>query len=157
MGATMRIFALTVAFAAAVAFTSVAQAQCPSVSTGNYGTGCNPAGFDVPEIKGGFDTQNCQLTIKWSGNPGCCNTFLTGRLMIVGFAQAAVPAPGAGCTLLVQPTLVTFLPAAADHVVATIPPVPSLVNVFVQVANQYTTFGVQNDYNLTNGLQIKIV
>ncbi len=153
----MRVLTSVLVLAAALALAPSAAAQCPSVSVGPYGAGCNPAGFDVPALKGGYDSVGCQLALKWSGNPGCCNTFLTGRLLLVGFQPTAIPAPGAGCMLLVQPTVVQFVPAAVESVVATIPPVPAAVQVYLQIANQYTTFGVQNDYNLTNGLALKVV
>ncbi|MFG0319042.1 MAG: hypothetical protein ACF8XB_17350, partial [Planctomycetota bacterium JB042] len=119
---TVRVLASILVLGSALAFAPSAAAQCPTVSVGTYGAGCNSAGFDVPALKGGYDSSGCQLTLKWSGTPGCCNTFLTGRLLLVGFQPTAIPAPGAGCTLLVQPTVVQFVPAAVESVVATIPP-----------------------------------
>jgi len=149
----MRTLLLSVA--AVFAMSAVAQAQCPTVSVSSYGAGCNPAGFDVPAFAGGFNPNNCELAFKFSGQAGCCNTFLTAKIMILGFAPANSPAPG-GCVLLVQPAVFVFLGPNDVTVSGVIPPTPAAYQVFAQVANQYTTFGVQNDFNLTNGLQVKI-
>ena len=149
----MRTILLTLA--AAFALSAAAAAQCPTVSVGSYGAGCNAAGFDVPELAGGFNTSNCELAFKFSGQPGCCNTFLTAKILMLGFSPAAAPGPG-GCTILLNPAVFVFLGPNDVTVSGAIPPTPAAYQVYAQVANQYTTFGTVNDYNLTNGLQIKI-
>ena len=147
--------------AAALFLSSAASlsAQCPSVSTATYGTGCATV-FDVPGYKAGFDPSSCSITLGFSGMPGCCNTFLTSRIVFLGLQQLNVPAPsvGPGCTLLADPLVVAVLPGNVTSVNAVVPPLPAGVTVAIysQYINQYTTFGLTQDYNMSNGVAIKM-
>lgn len=151
---------LLAACAIALAFAVPARTgvPCPQVSTGTYGAGCATQ-FDVPEYKASFDPANCTLTLGFSGFPGCCNTFLTARIVLLGTQAANIPVPGVGpgCTLLVDPTIVAVIPPV-DGVTFNVPPLPPgiSVQVFSQYLNQYTTFGVQQDFNMSNGVAIKL-
>lgn len=142
-----------------IALVAPARAQCPAVSIGTYGQGC-AIQFDVPGYKAGFDATNCAIDFGYSGLPGCCNSFLTARVVMFGFQQASLPAPaiGPGCLLLLQPTIFAVLPANVTQLSAPIPSLPPGTSfvVYSQYLNQYTTFGVQNDYNASNGVAIKM-
>lgn len=142
-----------------LAIASNAAAQCPTVSTTTYGTGCATV-FDVPAYKVGFDASSCSITLGFSGLSGCCNTFLTSRIVFLGLQQLNVPAPsvGPGCTLLADPFVIAVLPAGVETVNATVPPLPAgvTVSIYSQYINQYTTFGLSQDYNMSNGVAIKM-
>lgn len=132
------------------------EAQCANVTLSPYGVGCATQ-FDVPVLKGAFDAAACAVDLAFSGQSGCCNTFLSAKFILLGIHQVSIPAPGIGpgCLLLVDPLLIVALPASVTDLHIPLPPVTGVTG-FLQVVNQYTTFGVVNDYNLSNGLAFKI-
>src|SRR5262252_9148241 len=95
---------------------AAAAAQCPfaSVSLSSYGQGCVTVFPTPPTLGGGLDTNACRLGLTVTAVTGCCNTFLSARLLALGVQQVATPLPSVGpnCTLLVQPDVVLFLPAS---------------------------------------------
>lgn len=137
-----------------------AQVPCPQVGISPYGEPCATIFGIAPKLEGSFDDTTCSLTLAWTSFPGCCNTYLTGHLLLVGFQQANIPAPPPWqhCTVYVQPAVVLALPGQADHITVPVPPLPPgvLVNAFFQVIDVYfTTIGFSTDYQFTNGLAVK--
>ncbi len=138
-----------------------AQSPCPAVGIQAYGQGCAPVfPGQAPALKGTLDNGACLLTLAWSSFPGCCNTFLTDHFLFVGLQQAQIPAPPPwiGCTLLVQPLAVFAFPGAVDQVTVFVPPLPPGVSAtaFFQIVDRYVTFGVQQDFQFSNGLAVKV-
>src|SRR4029453_2771310 len=86
---------------------------CPPVAIAPYGAGCAQF-FDVPVLKGAYDPTACTLTLSLSGQPGCCNTYLWNRILILGASSVSVPVPPfvTGCKLLASPDLVLVFPAS---------------------------------------------
>jgi hypothetical protein len=143
------------ALAVATLLAGSAAAQCPNGAFTTYGAGC-AIQFDVPQFKAEIVPGNCTLNAVFTGLPGCCNTFLTARFLFIGTNQAMIPAPGPGCFLLTTPVLVVFLPPSVTQITAPVPPIPpGGIQAFAQYANEYTTFGVVRDYNLSNGVAMK--
>ncbi len=141
--------------AAASVLSAAAAAQCPSGGFAAYGQGC-AVSFDVPKFDAKLDQGACTITAFFTGMPGCCNTFLTARLLFIGPTEAKIPAPGPNCSLLTNPVLIVFLPPGVTQLTTPVPPIPpGGVKAFAQYANEYTTFGVVRDYNLSNGLAMK--
>ncbi len=139
-----------------------AQSVCPvqSIITQHYGAGCNPVFQDPPEIEAKLDTQNCEVVIQIKAFPGCCNTFLQGRILVLGVAPSKIPLPGIGlgCTLLVNPVIILLLPASAgDEVHISLPPGFPPGTFYAQgAATYFTTIGFTTDVALTDGLQMKL-
>ena len=153
----MFVRTLVAGLALTAVFAGAAAAQCPNVSLSQYGSGC-ASQFDVPELAGSFDPLSCTVTLKMSGLPGCCNTFLTSKFVFLGLNQIALPVPsvGPGCTLLVDPIIVTVLPGNVTSLSVPVPASAVGVKGFMQVVNQYVTFGTVSDFNMSNGLAFKI-
>ena len=152
--------ALSLGLLFALAAETPAQVPCPQVGVAPYGQSCATVFGIAPKLEGSFDDQTCSLTLAWTSFPGCCNSFLTGHLLLVGLQQANIPAPPPWqqCTIYVQPALVVALPAQADQLTVPVPPLPpgALVSAFFQVVDVYfTTIGFSTDYQFTNGLAVK--
>ena len=86
-------------------------AQC-SVTFTPYGAGCQTVVAQVPTLSGSFEGQTCTVSLTLDAFSGCCNTFLTDRLFVLGLqANVALP-PWPGCSLLVAPVAVAILPVS---------------------------------------------
>jgi hypothetical protein len=133
-------------------------AQCTvNASFQQYGIGCNTVFGVLPTLSGTFNPANCSVTITLTGFGGCCNTFLVSRLLAFGVNAANVPLPtlGPGCVLLVEPAVVLEFPnSAGNSFTFVLPPfTPTALTLFAQGANHYfTTIGLSDDYELSNGL-----
>jgi hypothetical protein len=143
-------------------FAAAAAAQCPfsAVSLQSYGNGCATVFLAPPTLSGGLDANACTLGLTVNAFAGCCNTFLTLRVLAIGAQQANVPLPqvGPGCTLLVNPVAILFLPASGGDTFrltlprGLVPPLP----LEAQGAAFYTTFGVAIDAQLTEGQTVTL-
>ena len=135
------------------------RAQCTtSVSFQSYGSGCNTVSGQVPALSGSFDTQTCTVSLTLTGFPGCCNTFLVGRVFFLGGAQVNTPLPGIGpgCALLARPDLpVAFATGAEDTLRFAVPDGFPALTLYSQGANVYfTTIGFGTDVELSQGLAL---
>ena len=147
----------------AAALTVGLAAQCPfqTLATTGYGAGCSPVfPGQTPTLSAALDPAACALTVTVGAFGGCCNTFAVGRVLALGDQPANVPLPqfGAGCTLLVQPAILLFLPSAAGDtfslpLAAALPP----LTVYAQGAVLYfTTIGFSTDFALTAGARFDL-
>ena len=57
---------------------------------------------------------------------------------------------------MADPLIVVVLPGNVQSIASPVPPSAVGVTGYMQVVNQYVTFGVVSDYNLSNGLAFKI-
>jgi hypothetical protein len=136
---------------------TAALAQCPfgSVSVLANGQGCNPVFGTAPTFTVGLDVASCTLQVPVSAFSGCCNTFLVGRVLVLGDQPASVPLPqfGSGCTLLASPVILLYQPASAgDTFVLTLPASLPPLSFYAQAAAHYfTTIGLSHDFALTAG------
>jgi hypothetical protein len=144
----------------AASLAAAAAAQCPfsSLTATTYGQGCITVFGTPPTQRSSLDGTQCTLGVTVDAFTGCCNTFLTGRVLVLGLQQANVPVPqiGQGCTLLVDPIAFLFqTPPAGDTFTLPLPPflVPPL-QLQSQGASIYRTFGVEIDAQLTAGQAI---
>ena len=144
-----------------LASTPVAQCPFTSLSMQSYGQSCTPVFFgNPPTLAGSLDVNQCTLDLTVDAFPGCCNTYLTARLLVLGFQQRAIPVPqiGPGCTLLVQPIGTFFLlPAGGDTFTLDLPLVPPPFTFQAQAAAFYfTTIGLTVDAQLTSGQTVTL-
>lgn len=142
---------------------AAATAQCAfsSLSLTSVGPGCATVFTPPPALSGGLEASTCSLDLTISAFGGCCNTFLTGRVLALGLGQNNLPLPmvGPGCTLWVQPDAVVFLPATAgDTVTLQLPPglQPPLSFYAQGAALYFTTIGLANDAQLTGGHTVSV-
>lgn len=143
--------------------TSLAIGQCAfsSVSVSAYGQPCSvwQLPSQMPTISVALDGASCSLGMNVAAYPGCCNSFLTGHVLVLGLQQLSVPVPefGVNCNLLVSPDVFLFqqsngtfqmpLPAA---------PFPA-TTIYAQAAVTYfTTIGLTTDWALSSGHQIDL-
>ncbi|MFY9341420.1 MAG: hypothetical protein WAT39_02945 [Planctomycetota bacterium] len=138
-------------------------AQCPfaGVAQQANGLGCNPVFGSPPTVAVALDTVNCLLNVTVAAFPGCCNTFLVGRMLVLGDQPAAVPLPwiGPGCTLFANPVILLYQPTAAGATfVLTLPTaaLPPLTFWLQGGAHYFTTIGLTHDFALSNGSQITL-
>lgn len=141
----------------AVLLSAPAAAQCPfsSVSLQSQGNGCTTVFNQPTTLAAALDATSCTLGVTVQSFSGCCNTFLTARMLALGVRQIRVPLPfvGANCTLLVDPAALLLLPAAGgDTFTFNLPAtLPSPLSFEAQGAALYVTFGVTFDWQLTAG------
>jgi hypothetical protein len=123
----------------------------------SYGAGCNTAFGTAPTITGSFDPGTCAVTLTAGVFPGCCNTYLQQRWLLLGLAPDQSPVPQyPGCTLLVQPDLLVT-PWTPNPMVFPLPPGLPPVTVFAQGGFVYfTTIGFTYDLALTAGLAVTL-
>lgn len=142
---------------AAACLAAASAAQCPfsSVSVQSQGQGCNPVFGTVPTFGVVLDTTACTLRVQVTALPGCCNTFLSGRMLALGDQPAAVPLPwiGANCTLLVNAAILLYQPSSAgDTFVLALPSSLPPLSFHAQAgAHYFTTIGFSHDFALTAG------
>jgi hypothetical protein len=88
---------------------------------------------------------------------GCCNTYLVGRLLVVGLQSVTQPLPQLGCTLLTSPDLVLFQ-ATGSMFALQMPSAPfPATTMFAQGATIYfTTIGFSTDWAFSRGSQINL-
>lgn len=148
--------------AAGLALGASASAQCTvsGVSFTAYGAACNPVFGPVPALAGSWTAGSCTIRLTLTGFQGCCNTFVSQRMIAIGTAPANVPLPGVGpgCSLYVVPDLFLLtVPGAQSTFDFLLPPGMPSVTVFAQGAIVYfTTIGFSYDAALSNGLQVDI-
>lgn len=144
----------------ALVFSTAVAAQCPfqTLSLQSYGRGCTTVFLQPTTLSGSLDPAACSLGLVVQSFQGCCNTFLTARLLAIGVQQTAVPLPqiGPGCTLLVDPVALLLQPAPAGDTFWL--PLPATLvaplHFVAQGAALYTTFGVSIDLQLTEGFAV---
>lgn len=125
-----------------------------------YGTGCGAVVSQAPTLKGAFDSTTCTVSLTVDAFGGCCNTFVTYRLLGLGLAPDKTPLPflGSGCELLIQPLIVVALPPNQDTLKLTIPPGMPTDTVYLQGGAGYlTTIGLTRDLALTQGLRVTLL
>ena len=147
-------------FASCAAFSlgAPAPAQITGVTVTAYGQPCNPL-FGGPTMRVALDSSLQQLSVLVVAPGGCCNTFLTARLLALGLGQATIPLPTAPpCALLVSPDLVLFLPVSGgDTFTLPLPPGLQPLTLYGQAAAMYfTTIGFSTDVALTAGAEIDL-
>lgn len=147
------------AFGAAIA----APCQCPvqTVVLTNYGQGCTPVFQQVPTLNVVLDPVACRLDLSVAAFPGCCNTFLSAHLLMLGVAPANLPLPvlGPGCTLLTSPDVLMFQPRSGGGTfpLALPPALPLPLTVFAQPGALYfTTIGMTDDLSIGAGTSIAL-
>lgn len=144
------------------AVAATAQCQFASVSIQTFGAGCNPVFVgNNPSIGGRLDVNSCTLGLQVNAFSGCCNTYLWGRMLVLGLAQVNVPVPqvGVGCTLLARPDVLLFLPTSAgDTFALSLPPLlpPGLVLFAQAAAHYFTTIGFSDDFALSPGATVTL-
>ncbi|MCA8956423.1 MAG: hypothetical protein KDC87_10140 [Planctomycetes bacterium] len=137
-------------------------AQCTNrtVAFTSYGSGCTSVFNTVPSLAGKFDPTNCTMYLDLSAFGGCCNTFLRNRIFAFGVRQTSLPVPfiGPKCVLLTSSELFVVLPVAAGSTLQIpVPPAAPAGTLYAQgAAHYFTTIGLSNDYELTNGLSITL-
>jgi hypothetical protein len=125
----------------------------------SYGQGCNTA-FPTPaSLSGSFDPLSCSLTLTPTTFPGCCNTYLVERVLLLGLTSDGTSVPAyPSCTLYVVPDL-AIIPFSFNTTSLTfsLPPGLPPVTIYAQAGFVYfTTIGFNYDLALTNGLAITI-
>jgi len=142
---------------------SFASAQCAfsSVSVTSYGQPCSIWLGPTPPttLAVQLDGASCTLGLDVMAFPGCCNTFLTGQLLVLGLNQISVPVPqfGVNCTLLVSPDVILFQQSSGQFAM----PLPNApfpaMTIYAQAAVTYfTTFGLTTEWALSGGYQIDL-
>ena len=151
-------------FLSAIALSaSFALGQCAfaSASVSSYGQPCAIWLGPAPPTSLGvqLDGTSCTLGLDVTAFPGCCNTFLTGRILVLGLAQISVPVPqfGVNCDLLVSPDVILFQQSSGQFTMplpnAPFPP----TTIYAQGAVIYfTTIGLAADWALSAGYQIDL-
>ncbi|HET6204924.1 MAG TPA: hypothetical protein VFI25_19205 [Planctomycetota bacterium] len=146
-------------FAAALLVPRAGAQSCPfNVVFSSSGAACTQSGALNPTVAGSYanGAAGCSVTFVLTAPPFCCNTFVTGRFLVIGDVSLMVPVPG-GCTLLVYPDLVLPVPASPTSLTFPLPPDPALVGllVFVQgVVVRFTTIGMTTDLDFTSRLHV---
>lgn len=161
--ATTSAALLTAALIAALT-ASPGVAQCPFAGAGvavtGYGQGCNPAfgGFQLPTVAADIDAAACELTIAVDAFGGCCNTFLIGNVLAIGFQPLSVPLPVPGCAVLVDPAVVVALPTsgAAAVTIPLLAALPPLTLYAQPVGLYFTTIGLGYDLAFGAGAQLDL-
>jgi hypothetical protein len=139
-----------------------AAAQCPftGVTTQNYGGPCTTVFPTPPTISATLDPVACSLGIRVVAFAGCCNTYLRDRILAIGLSQANMPVPqvGVGCTLLVNPLTFLWQPVSmGDTFTLAIPAGLTPFTFQAQGGSHYfTTIGLTNDLQLTDGLTLTL-
>jgi hypothetical protein len=161
----MRSFprAAAAALVTAAAVAPAVTAQCPfaTASLQPVGQGCNPVFGTPPGVAVALDPTTCTVQLTVSAFGGCCNTFLVGRMLVLGVQAVSIPVPqlGSGCTLLADPVVLLYLQSASGGTfafsVSSLPPGP--VSFHAQGgAHYFTTIGLSHDFALTAGAQITL-
>ena len=142
-------------------FAAAAQCTVTQVTFTPYGSGCN-AVFpqQVPTLTGAWNAPSCTVTLTLNGFNGCCNTFLRGRVLVLGATQTNLPVPifGPGCTLHSSPDVVLVFPTSAGNVFPfPLPPGMPRGTLYSQgVLHYFTTIGLTNDLAFSPGLTLTI-
>lgn len=142
-------------------------AQCPlrTLKTSVYGDGCSEVAGSAT-LSATLETGTCELLVAVVADNGCCNTFLTGTALVVGFSPASMPLPmlsNPTCALLVDPAFAlgqAGSQAPQIHRISIPPALPS-VKFYVQGIASYATtihFPAPSvaDFSLTAGLEIGV-
>jgi hypothetical protein len=148
----------TFAVAAALPVAAFAPAQVTGITVSSFGQPCQPL-FGGPNLQVTLDVQNQQLLVVVAAQYGCCNTYLSGRVLCLGLAQAAITLPPLPqCRLLVSPDIVLFRPnSAGDTFALPVGAVPPPLSLYAQGAAVYfTTIGFSTDVALSAGAQIDL-
>ena len=136
-----------------------AQAQvCPyNPDILGYGQGCNTAFQNPATMTASFDPLACSITLTANTFPGCCNTYLVQRLMLLGLQPDNQTVPAyPSCTLLVVPDL-AMIPFTGNSLALDLPPGLPPVTVYAQAGFVYfTTIGFNYDLALTYGISMTI-
>jgi hypothetical protein len=140
-----------------------APAQCTvtQVTFASYGTGCN-AVFpqQLPTLSGAWSAPSCTVTLTLAGFSGCCNTFLRGRVLVLGASRTNLPVPifGPGCTLFAGLDVVLVFPTSAGNAFPF--PLPAGMprgTLYAQGMLEYfTTIGLTRDLAFSPGLALTI-
>ena len=144
--------------------TSLAVSQCAftTVTATAYGQPCSvwQLANQMPAISVSLDASNCTLGLDVTAFPGCCNSFLTGRVLVLGLAPIAVPVPqfGVNCTMLTSPDVILFQQSSGAFQMS-LPAAPfPATTIYSQAAVLYfTTIGLTTDWGLSAGYKIDLL
>ncbi|MFT4511997.1 MAG: hypothetical protein ACI89X_000673 [Planctomycetota bacterium] len=144
---------------ASLVLSSFAATQCAfsSVSVSSYGQPCSVFSTNPTTVGVQLDVTNCELGIDVSAFPGCCNTYLVGRVLVLGLQPITQPLPQLGCTLLTSPDVVLFQTTGSTFPLQ-MPSAPfPATTLFAQGAAIYfTTIGFSVDWAFSSGAQINL-
>ena len=153
----MRFVPLVLAACAVLAPSAAAQCTVQNVTFRAHGAGCATVFAAVPVLSGTFDSRTCTLSLTLDGFGGCCNTFLSDKVVLLGVNPVSLPLPWAGCTLLVQPDAAVVIPRGQDTLRIALPPGVAAGTFHAQGVNHYfTTIGFTHDLNWSQGLAVAI-
>ncbi len=133
-----------------------------SVTATAYGNTCVFFTQDS-KLSAVYDATACNLRIELTASQTCCNTFLAQQFLMIGATPIipgiALPELVPGCELALVPLVILAQsPTAGGVWNLYVPPVPSLVTLYAQGANDYfTTIGMSHDYQTSNGLKLDIL
>lgn len=154
--ATMRTLQI---LSASLLLSTFAAAQCAfsSVSVSSYGQPCSVFTGNPTTIGALLDVTNCSLGIEVHAFPGCCNTYLVGRVLVLGLQPNTQPLPQFNCTLLTSPDVVLFQTTGSTFPLS-MPNAPfPATTLFAQGAAIYfTTIGFSTDWAFSSGAQITL-
>jgi hypothetical protein len=144
---------------ASLALSGLAAAQCAfsSVNVSCYGHPCSVFSGNPTTVGAQLNVSNCTLGVDVQAFSGCCNTYLVGRVLVVGLQPVTQPLPQLGCTLLTSPDLVLFQ-ATGSMFALQMPSAPfPATTLFAQGAAIYfTTIGFSTDWAFSRGSQINL-
>lgn len=140
--------------------TATGQCTFSSLSMNSYGQGCTTVFATPTTLSGSLSVSTCELDLTVNTFPGCCNTFLSARVLALGTQQTNLPVPqlGAGCTMLLQPIGVLFLPSSGgDTFTLNLPSMVPPLSFHVQAAAIYfTTIGLTTEAQLSEGMTVTL-
>lgn len=144
---------------ASLALISIATAQCAfsSANVSSYGPSCSVFSNNPTTVGVQLDASNCTLGVDVQAFSGCCNTYLVGRVLVVGLQPITQPLPQFGCTLLTSPDLVLFQ-ATGSTFALQMPsaPFPATMLFAQGAAIYFTTIGFSVDWAFSSGSQINL-
>lgn len=150
----MRAIQILSAIALSASFVA-SQCAFTSVSVSSYGQPCS-IWVTPTTIAVGLNSTSCTLDLDVVAFPGCCNTFLTARVLVLGMAQISVPVPqfGVNCDLLVSPDVFVLQQSSAPSLPNA--PFPATTINAQAAAIYFSTFGLTTEWALSAGYQIDL-
>ncbi|HET6204922.1 MAG TPA: hypothetical protein VFI25_19195 [Planctomycetota bacterium] len=126
-----------------------------------YGAACSASGALPSTLTGLFASGSNGCTVSVTIDPPflCCNVYVFGRFLVLGFQSASIPMPN-GCTLLAFPDLILPFPVDSDTLAHAVPNDPAIVglDVFVQgIVRRFDTIAFVDFFDFTAGLQISFL
>ena len=138
-----------------------AQCAVKGASFRAYGQSCPANSTWAPALTGNFQPTACTIALTIRADRGCCNEYLSGRMLMFGASPANIPLSFLGlptCSLLVQPQFFfTWSNTTSGTMTINLPSNTSPGTVYVQgVASYYYTLGRRTKYRLSRGLAVTI-